>query len=680
MTTNRFLPLCAVLAATFLTTASSLRAADPTPPPPPQGAAIPIEHFFADAAMRSLQLSPDGRHLAFRTTLGTGHIGIAMMDLQTGQTEALVAMKDENIKLYFWKGNDRIVFGGDIGGNESLSLRAINLKTRNVIALAESYKEIGAENANQARIIDNLKLDPKHILIQGNKDVGSYNFGIFLMDVRTGDRTKMQGADVVGARGLFADNAGVVRALDRKVENTMIHELRLDGKSTFFKVGETPADVAIEEPTWQPLAFAADNETLYVLTRDDSQRRHLRAYYVPDRAFRPDLDYVLEGAYDSIVLSPDRTKLLGVYYTTDRTMVHWFDADRANLQAKIDGALPDTLNRSNSVSDDSQLRVIFSTSDRAPGTYYLLNLDNPKHGLPAIMMLGQVNPDLSPAQLQPMQSVSYAARDGRIIHGYLTLPAGAQGHRVPLIINPHGGPFGIRDEWGFNEEVQFMASRGYAVLQPNYRGSGGYGLDHLLAGRHEWGGKMQDDLTDGVKWAIAQGFADPDRVAIVGASYGGYAALAGVTFTPELYRCAVNYVGVSDLSIIAGYGEGHGRIGGIDRTFQKKWIGDDAQYLHDHSPVNYVQNIRVPTMHAYGENDPRVDIDHWRRLKSELDRYNKTYEYVREGEEGHGFAHESARISFYRRVEDFLARNLAAPGQVKVGPTQVIDMPAKGTD
>jgi dipeptidyl aminopeptidase/acylaminoacyl peptidase len=188
---------------------------------------------------------------------------------------------------------------------------------------------------------------------------------------------------------------------------------------------------------------------------------------------------------------------------------------------------------------------------------------------------------------------------------------------------------------------------------------------------------MQNDLTDGVKWAIAQGFADPDRVAIVGASYGGYAALAGVTFTPELYRCAVNYVGVSDLSIIAGYGEGNGRMGGIDRTFQSKWIGDDAQYLHDHSPVNFVQNIRVPTLHAYGENDPRVDIDHWKRLKAELDRYNKPYEFVREGEEGHGFNHENARIAFYRKVEDFLARYLAAPGQVKVGPTKVIDLPAK---
>ena len=675
---NRFTRFGALCIGALLVLTPALRAADT--PAVPLGAAIPIEHFFADAPMRSVQLSPDGKHLTFLTTLGTGHIGIAMMDIETGKTEALVVMNDENITTYFWKGSDRIVFGGDLGGNESDSLRAINLKTRNVIALAESYKEIGAQEANYAIILDTLRLDPKHILVSGRKNVGDQNGdGIFLLDVRTAERSKMQGAEVVGGRGLFPDNTGVIRCLNRRIGDTMVHEVRLDSKSTFFKVGETPAVIAGGEPNWQPLAFAADNETLYVLVRDGGVYPHLRAYDVPKRAFRPDLDYVVEGTYDTIVMSPDRAKLLGVYYTTDRPHVHWFDAERARLQAKVDGALPDTFNSIYSSSDDGQLRIIVSSSDRQPGVYYVLNLDNPARGRPAIMTLGQFNANLQPAQLQPMQPISYQARDGLTIHGYLTLPAGAAGHRVPLIMHPHGGPYGVRDDWGFDPEVQFLASRGYAVLQPNYRGSGGYGVDFLKAGWHEWGGKMQDDLTDGVKWAIAQGYADPDRVAIVGASYGGYAALAGVTFTPELYRCAVNYVGVSDLSIIAGYGIGNGRNHFQDRTFENQWIGDDPKYRHDRSPVNFVQNIRVPTLHAYGENDPRVDMDNWKRLKAELDRYHKPYEFVTEGNEGHGFRHENARVSFYRHVEDFLARNLADPGTVKVGPNTVIDTPAKDT-
>ena len=643
----------------------------------PMGAAIPIEHFFADPAIRSVQIAPDGRHLAYLSATGTGHLGLTLVDLKTGLSELLVGKRGEDVGIFFWKGGDRIVYGGDLGGNESLFLRSISLKSRNVVTLAESFKEIDANQSTYASVEDILRLDPKHILIRGNKAAGSYDYGIFLLDVRTAERRKVQGLGVPGAYGGFADNAGVIRALDLRVGPVVEHQIRADDRSTFFNVAETPADIAIEEPSWKPLVFAADNNVLYVLTREGNQPQHLRAYDVAQRAFRPGLNYVLEGGYDTLLMSPDRTKLLGLQYLTDRIHVHWFDEERASLQAKIDAALPGTANTIFSSSDDSRRHVIRSSSDRVPGIYYLLDLDRSTDGQPAITLLGPVNVHLHPSQLQPMLPVSYPARDGLTIPGYLTLPAGAAGHRVPLIIHPHGGPFNVRDDWGYDAEVQFLASRGYAVLQPNYRGSGGYSLDFLLAGRREWGGKMQDDLTDGVKWAVAQGFADPDRVAIVGASYGGYAALAGVTFTPELYRCAVNYVGVSDLSIIAGYGRGYGRGHSLDRTFESKWIGDDSKYLHDHSPVHFVQNILVPTLHAYGENDPRVDIDNWKRLKSELDRYNKPYEYVREGDEGHGFHREGARINFYRRVEDFLNRYLASPGRVKIGPTKVIDMPAK---
>jgi dipeptidyl aminopeptidase/acylaminoacyl peptidase len=273
---------------------------------------------------------------------------------------------------------------------------------------------------------------------------------------------------------------------------------------------------------------------------------------------------------------------------------------------------------------------------------------------------------LDTTKLQPRQPVAYPARDGLVIHGYLTLPAGAAGRRVPLIVHPHGGPFGVRDDWGFDAEVQFLASRGYAVLQPNYRGSGGYGQKFEQAGFREWGGKMQDDLTDGVKWAIDQGFADPERICIYGASYGGYAALAGVTFTPELYRCAINYVGVSDLRVIASVARYFDR-GSL--LFNKTRIGEGAM-LDERSPVNYVQNIRVPTLHAYGDNDVRVIQEHWMRLEAALKRYHKPYEYITENKEGHGFGHEESRMRFYGLVEKFLEKNLAGPDQ-PAGPAGV---------
>jgi dipeptidyl aminopeptidase/acylaminoacyl peptidase len=191
-------------------------------------------------------------------------------------------------------------------------------------------------------------------------------------------------------------------------------------------------------------------------------------------------------------------------------------------------------------------------------------------------------------------------------------------------------------------------------LQVNFRGSGGYGKKFLEAGRLEWGKKMQDDLTDSVKWAIAQGIADPARVAICGASYGGYAALAGVAFTPELYCCAVNYVGAVDMTVLGDRDLGGDQI--MMETFYKIWIHPDMEELRRRSPINHVENIRVPTFHAYGENDPRVKIRQWKRLKAELDKYHKPYEYLRESDEGHGFSNANARVEFYKQMEQFLAK------------------------
>jgi dipeptidyl aminopeptidase/acylaminoacyl peptidase len=217
------------------------------------------------------------------------------------------------------------------------------------------------------------------------------------------------------------------------------------------------------------------------------------------------------------------------------------------------------------------------------------------------------------------------------------------------------------------------------VLQPNYRGSGGYGREFINKGRYQWGRAMQDDLTDAVKWAIAQGIADPDRVAIYGASYGGYATLAGLELTPELYRCGVNYVGAADLEItFKNRGDDAYRRDG-DFSYQEEWVGPTAAYRAATSPINLVDQIRVPSLHAYGEKDPRVKFDHWTRLKAQLEKYGKVYEAVGQKKQGHGFRDETASLGFYARLEKFLAENLAPERKtnVEIGNTKVIDMPAK---
>ena len=651
----------ATLGLTLLLAAAPLRSATATPAPVADPCAIPVEDFFVDAEIRSVQVAPDGKHLAFLAKLYTGKIGIALMDLESGKVEPLIAASDENYYMFFWKGPDRVVFGGDIGGRESLSLRSIGLASRRVVELAEAYKAVVAVRANQASIVDYLRFENNNIMIDGNKGVGSWDFSVFRLNVVTGDRTKVQGSDDKGVGGILVDNAGEIRARTRWDGDVIHHEARRDASSTFYTIVDTPRKQKKGDKTWSALQFAADNRTLYVLSNNaDGKGDRLQAYDTVERHYLPEPDLYIHGDFERLVTSWDRSKLLGVYSVTDRPTVHWFDKARAKLQAQIDAALPGAVNRIVSTSVDERVNIIYSFSDREPGIYYILDLNNLARGRPPIMQVpaGRINSRIPSSLMRPMQSIAYKSRDGLTIHGYLTVPAGAEGKRVPLIVHPHGGPYGIRDEWGFDAEVQFLASRGYAVLQPNYRGSGGYGLDFEVAGKKEWGAKMQDDLTDGVKWAIDQGIADPERVAIVGASYGGYAALAGVTFTPDLYCCAVNYVGVSDLSIIAGFA----RYNFGDRDFEHDWLGDDQKFMHDRSPVNFVQNIRVPTLHGYGDNDRRGDIDHWKRLKAQLDKYHKPYEFVLEDKEGHGFRHEDTRIAFYRRVEVFLEKYLKPEG------------------
>ena len=277
-----------------------------------------------------------------------------------------------------------------------------------------------------------------------------------------------------------------------------------------------------------------------------------------------------------------------------------------------------------------------------------------------------------------MEPIQFISRDGLTIHGYLTRPWTAEsGQPVPMIVNPHGRPFGVRDSWGFNSEVQFLASRGYAVLQINYRGSGGYGQDYVGKGARQWGREMQHDLTDGVKWAIAEGIADEDRVAIYGASYGGYATLAGLTLTPELYACGINYVGASDLEITFKNRGADAFMNSKDYDGRDIWVGATQEYRDATSPVNLVANIQVPSFHTYGQKDPRVVIDHWERLELELKKHGKIYESMVEKKQGHGFRDAETSVGFYGRVEPFFAKYLTPEVDIQIGESEVMQMPAR---
>jgi dipeptidyl aminopeptidase/acylaminoacyl peptidase len=653
------LPHGLVMTAALFFTVGNVRSDNPKSP-------LPVETFFAEPDISSPRLSPDGHYVAFLTTLGWGKVGIALQDLVTPgkQPEAFASAQDENIKTFFWKGNDFIVYGGDPGGNESYAWRSVAVaspksgRKREAVILNDSYDggRLG-HKVDIMQIVDALRYDPHHIMVEGNKERDSRTFGVFFEDVRTGARNLIPDYDPSFEKTTFlADNNGALRARRGVAGKKMIYEVCPAPGATYVKVAEFPA----ENPKWDFLFFAADNETLYLLNWEHSDTATLHSLNVRTRELSPplfnspdgEISGVRDGPAGGILISWDRSKLYGVRYETDKPHYKFFDPAREKLQQMIDGALPGTLNEIVSSSQDEKIHVVLAHSDRDPGTFYILDT---RHG--RLGPIGRVRPKVNPAQMQPMEPISYQARDGLVLHGYLTRPANSTGHRVPLIIHPHGGPYGIRDSWGYDPEVQFLASRGYAVLQVNYRGSGGYGTSFERAGYHEWGGKMQDDLTDGVKWAIAQGIADPGKVAIFGASYGGYATLAGLTFTPELYCCGINYVGPSDLQRLVS--QVLWATGDEGKLSYETQIGTNYELLRSRSPVNFVDHIRVPLLNAYGFNDPRVDIEQWKLLEPKLKQFNKSYEIIREDEEGHGFRNESNRVAFYKKVETFLAHNLS---------------------
>ncbi|MEO6243809.1 MAG: alpha/beta fold hydrolase [Opitutaceae bacterium] len=636
---------------------------------------LKIEELFSAPLIRQPRLSPDGTKIAFLFP-HEKKLALGLFDRATKESRMILRGTDESIARFFWKGNDRLVFEADVSGNESFFITSTDLSGKNVLRIGESQRLENNLTGDFAHVIDPLPDDPDRVaaigIFAGNIDHATFigtspvvarvnvrNRGLSpLVELRDSDRFK----------DWIFDHRGVLRLRSRLEGGMIIWEHRQEDGQAFKRVAEHAFHGYAE--TWEPALFAADNQILWLISREEHDRGALYALDTRTFALGAPLFVPPEGEISSIIASPDRSRLQGVRYEADREHHHWFDADRAALHAKLTATFAGCDIQIPSRSRDGSVSLVWVGHDREPGVYYVLDQ---KAGS---LVQFKRSREIDPARLSPRKPISYPARDGLVIHGYLTIPRGMEGKKLPLIMHPHGGPFGVRDHWGYDTDAQFLASRGYAVLQPNYRGSGGYGRNFINHGRHQWGRAMQDDLTDGVKWAIAQGIADSKRVAIYGASYGGYAALAGAMLTPDLYACAVNYIGPSDLEItFKNQGEDAWRWSG-EFGYRDQWVGATKAYRDATSPILLVDRLKIPTLHAYGAEDPRVKIDHWTRLEAQLKKYGKDYQAIVEGKQGHGFRNEAESVSFAAALETFLAAHLKDP-IVRIGPTKVIDMPAK---
>ncbi len=361
-------------------------------------------------------------------------------------------------------------------------------------------------------------------------------------------------------------------------------------------------------------------------------------------------------ALASAIFSKHKRTLVGVRYYTESPRVKWFDKEYAVYQAGVDKSLPDTVNVLVNESQDGKKQLWYAFSDQHPGAYHLLDLEK-KQFKPLAPRMGWIKPE----QMAPMLAIKYPARDGLVIHGYLTVPAGHQPKGLPLVVMPHGGPW-VRDVWGFDPLVQLLANRGYAVLQMNYRGSPGFGDDLFQAAKREIGGKIQGDIEDATRWAIATGVADPKRIAIMGASYGGYSALFALGQTPELYRCGISLAGVTDWP--AMFEDSDVAENKLAKKYWREQIGDpekDLDRLRAVSPVNFPEKITAPVLIIQGRKDQRVPQDQAKRMIAALEKAGRKPESLFLSRVGHSYGQERDRTEIYTKIVGFLEKNLG-PG------------------
>lgn len=397
-------------------------------------------------------------------------------------------------------------------------------------------------------------------------------------------------------------------------------------------------------------AFSATSDQGYILAGQESGRYALYNYNFPANEIGELVYSNPTNDIDDFSLSDDGSTLESVSFTDGRTRTIWFDPVLKSVQEKIDQTFVGKINTITSYSRDKERFIIFSGAANDPGAYYLYMAGG------ALSRLAELGKGIDRSALSQTQYIHYTARDGLDIPAYLTLPKGRTPKGLPLIIMPHGGPYGVRDELGYDAQVQFLANRGYAVLQPNYRGSAGYGAAFYEKGEGEWGRKMQDDLDDGMDWLVEQGIVDPERVCLVGGSYGGYAALWGATRNPERYRCAVSFAGVSDLRAQLD----HQQDFLVSRRYRKDWrnivSGQKEFDLRSVSPLAQVEKLRVPVLIAHGDEDERVPSEQSTRYAKALEEAGKPHElYIYEGE-GHGFSEREHETDYLKQVEAFLSK------------------------
>ncbi|MBV8415092.1 MAG: S9 family peptidase [Verrucomicrobia bacterium] len=615
----------------FMLILTSSQAEDSVPP------IIPLRDFFRNPETTGYEVSPSGELIGFLKPVDH-RLNVWVQPKSGGEAKQITNVKDRDIRGFFWKGDKYVLYLKDNGGDENYHLYVAQSD-------GSGSRDLTPFEGVRAEMIDDLEDDPTDLIIglnQRNKEV----FDAYRLNIETGNLK------------LIAENPGNISSWTTDHAGNIRVATTTDGVNTTLLYRKTEQDAwkpvitTNFKETFTPQFFTFDNKDLYGVSNIGRDKAAI-VEFDPETGKETNVlfDHP-EVDVSDLHYSKKRKVITSASYTTWKEEKKFFDPVTEQLYKTLEGKLPgyDVYVVSSNKAEDTF--VVRTITDRSLGSFYLYEANSGK-----LTKLADRNPWLKEDQLTEMKPIEYKSRDGLTIHGYLTLPKGKPTKDLPIVVNPHGGPW-VRDEWGFNPEVQFLANRGFGVLQMNYRGSTGYGRNFWEAGFKQWGQSMQDDITDGVKWLIDQGIADPKRVAIYGGSYGGYAVLEGLTKTPDLYAAGVDYVGVSNLftfmKTVPPYWKPF-----LDMMYEM--VGNpekDKALFEENSPALNADRIKAPLFVAQGAKDPRVNIDESNQIVNALKKRGIDVEYMVKENEGHGFHNEENRFSFYEAMESFLAKHL----------------------
>lgn len=612
---------------------------------PEKAKQIPLEDFFKNPEKTAYQISPDGKYYSYMAPFES-RLNVFIQERGTDKTVQLTSETDRDIAGYFWPNNNQILFAKDDGGDENYKLYGVNIDGSNLVCFTD-FEGV------RAQIIDDLPDIENEVIIGLNKR-NPQVFDPYRLNLTTGEM-EMLAENPGNIQGWMFDHDGKLR----------IAVAIVDGVNTSLLYRETEQDewkdvlTTSFKDNMSPQFFTFDNKNV-IGTSNLGRDKSVVVEF--DIANGKEVEVLYENAdYDvqGVSYSRKHKKITSASYTSWKRERHFFDEDTKKLYARIEKELGDYELAITAENKNEDVFIIRTYSDRSLGTYYIYDKNTDK-----LEKIVDVSPWIDENEMAKVYPIKYEARDGLIIQGYLTLPKGytkETAKNLPVVVNPHGGPW-ARDGWGFNPEIQFMANRGYAVLQMNFRGSTGFGKSFWEASFKKWGREMQDDITDGTQWLIDKGIADPERIAIYGGSYGGYATLMGLVKEPELYAAGVDYVGVSNMFTFM-------------KTIPPYWapllemfyemVGNpvsDSLMLREVSPVFQADKIVAPLFVAQGRNDPRVNVDESDQMVAAMKERGVDVEYLVKDNEGHGFRNEENRFEFYRAMEAFLNAHM---GEVK---------------